>query len=70
MLEKPDARIFERALQALGVPAQFTVHVGESRKNDIVGARFAGLEAWQYGRDVHSFSDIVSRILSANGVST
>ena len=68
MLEKPDNRIFERALQSLGVSARYAVHVGDSRKNDIVGARSAGIEAWQYGQDVVSFHDIASRMLTANGV--
>ena len=66
-LEKPDTRIFDRTLRDLGVPNRFAVHVGDSRKEDIVGARSAGLDAWQYGKDVQSFGEIVERILTANG---
>jgi REG-2-like HAD superfamily hydrolase len=66
-LEKPDPRIFGLATRRLGVEPRFTVHVGDSRADDIVCARTAGCDAWQYGRDVRSFAEIADRILSENG---
>lgn len=42
-LEKPDRRIFERALQELSVGAHEAVHVGDIIAADIVGARDAGM---------------------------
>jgi HAD superfamily hydrolase (TIGR01509 family) len=44
-VEKPDPRIFHIALDALGVPAERAVHVGDLYEVDIVGARAAGAEA-------------------------
>ena len=45
--EKPDARIFERARELAGVGAgSRSVHVGDSFKRDIVGARQSG-DGWQ-----------------------
>jgi HAD superfamily hydrolase (TIGR01509 family) len=42
-VEKPDARIFEHALAALGVPAERTAHLGDLHAVDVVGARGAGI---------------------------
>lgn len=67
MLEKPDPRIFARAAHRLGVPLPYAVHVGDSRTNDVVGARAAGCEAWLYGQDVRDFDEIARRILEGNG---
>lgn len=44
-VEKPDPRFFLGALQALGVSAEFAVHVGDFYEIDVVGARAAGLAA-------------------------
>lgn len=41
--EKPDPRIFARALEAVGVAPQRTAHVGDLFAVDVVGARAAGL---------------------------
>jgi HAD superfamily hydrolase (TIGR01509 family) len=43
--EKPDARIFFAACAELHVPAALVVHVGDSLKRDVGGARAAGLQA-------------------------
>jgi putative hydrolase of the HAD superfamily len=44
-LAKPDPAIFGLALDALGVPASGTVlHVGDSLRYDVAGARAAGLQ--------------------------
>jgi HAD superfamily hydrolase (TIGR01549 family) len=44
-VEKPDPRIFERALARSGGRADRTVHVGDFYQVDVVGARSAGIEA-------------------------
>jgi putative hydrolase of the HAD superfamily len=45
-VEKPDPRIFERALARAGAPPETTLHAGDFYHVDVVGARAAGLEAW------------------------
>ena len=40
---KPSPRIFHAALDALGVPAEGAVHVGDLRRTDIAGARGVGM---------------------------
>jgi putative hydrolase of the HAD superfamily len=42
-VEKPNPLIFERALSALGVPADLAVHVGDTGWADIAGAAAAGI---------------------------
>ncbi len=42
---KPDARIFQNALQAMNVPASRAVHVGDSPLDDFAAARSSGLRA-------------------------
>ncbi len=44
-LEKPDPRLFERALGQLGVAATSAVHAGNDPEKDCAGARAAGLSA-------------------------
>lgn len=41
--EKPDARIFQLAADAAGVPPERILHVGDSLRSDAHGARAAGL---------------------------
>jgi putative hydrolase of the HAD superfamily len=43
--EKPDSRIFARALEALGCEPSSALYVGDLYSVDVVGARAAGLEA-------------------------
>lgn len=43
--EKPDPRIFRHTLDAMGVTAQETLHIGDIFDVDIIGARSAGLHA-------------------------
>jgi HAD superfamily hydrolase (TIGR01549 family) len=43
-VEKPDRRIFERALERAGARAETTVHVGDLYEIDVVGARAARVE--------------------------
>lgn len=42
---KPDSRIFTAALDALGVAASDTVHVGDLRRTDVAGARAMGMRS-------------------------
>ena len=48
---KPDAAIFEYALNAIGVPAAEAVHVGDSFEADIMGAHTAGIRPILIDRD-------------------
>ena len=48
---KPDASIFKYALNAVGVPAEEAVHVGDSFEADIMGAHAAGIRAILLDRD-------------------
>lgn len=41
--EKPDPRIFERALESCGADPERTIHVGDLYAADVVGARAAGV---------------------------
>ncbi|KAI8527322.1 hypothetical protein RHMOL_Rhmol12G0066900 [Rhododendron molle] len=61
--EKPDIRIFEAALDQIGVEANKAVHVGDDLKADKEGANAIGIDCWLWGKDVKTFSDIESRIL-------
>lgn len=42
-IEKPDPRLFQRALERSGAKAPSTVHVGDLYEIDVVGARRAGV---------------------------
>lgn len=42
-VEKPDPRIFELALQQLGLPAERCAYIGDNYDRDVIGARRAGL---------------------------
>ena len=49
-VQKPDPRIFTRALAEVGCPAQHTWFVGDDPRNDILGATGVGLRAiWLAG---------------------
>jgi YjjG family noncanonical pyrimidine nucleotidase len=48
---KPDPRIFELALTALGVRAAEALYVGDSIAHDLVGARNAGIDFCYYQPD-------------------
>ena len=65
-VEKPHPKIFEAALTALGVASFRTLHVGDSRRDDVEGAEAAGLSALHFspcgGGDLTSLRDLPSRI--------
>jgi HAD superfamily hydrolase (TIGR01509 family) len=44
-IEKPDPRIFELAMEKLGVAPHEVVYVGDTYEVDVLGARAAGIEA-------------------------
>lgn len=43
-IRKPDPRIFRYALERIGVQPGNALHVGDSMKHDVVGARRAGMK--------------------------
>ncbi|CAA6665161.1 unnamed protein product [Spirodela intermedia] len=61
--EKPDSRIFEAALDQLGVQASEAVHVGDDEKADKIGANAIGIDCWLWGSEVRTFAEIRDRIL-------
>jgi FMN phosphatase YigB (HAD superfamily) len=61
--EKPSPVIFEAAVSQLGVSPAEAVHVGDDRRNDVWGGRDAGVTAWLWGTDVHSFEEVARRVL-------
>lgn len=61
-VEKPDARIFQRALDLLKVSASETVHVGDHLRNDVQGALGAGIQPIWIDRGSHPVPDGCLRI--------
>lgn len=49
-IEKPHPGIFREALDRLGVPPERTLHVGDSRRDDVEGAQAAGMHALHLDR--------------------
>jgi putative hydrolase of the HAD superfamily len=47
---KPSPVIFEQVVRKLGLPAEAILHVGDSAREDVAGARGAGLKALQLVR--------------------
>jgi phosphoglycolate phosphatase-like HAD superfamily hydrolase len=60
--EKPNPTIFLHACEQLGVAPEDAVHVGDDRRNDLWGARDAGCDAWLWGYDVVTFSEVAERM--------
>jgi putative hydrolase of the HAD superfamily len=59
---KPDARIFRRTLDALGVTAARALHVGDNPDHDVAAARQCGMRAAHYavaGRASSPAADVV-----------
>ena len=48
---KPDRRLFQLALDALGVPAENTLYIGNDMHRDIFGAREAGMWTMMFDSD-------------------
>ncbi len=60
--DKPDPRIFHHACALLGTAPGRAVHVGDSLRYDVRGARAAGCRAWHWGVDVTSFAEVAVRV--------
>ena len=54
---KPSGTVFRQALDALGVPPDATVHVGDDRAADVGGALKAGLRAVWIARPPESYDE-------------
>ena len=54
-IEKPNPEIFHRACARLGVEPARALHVGDSRRADVEGARGAGCQALWFGHEVEDF---------------
>lgn len=65
-IEKPNPTIFEATCEKLGVEPSEALHVGDDRRNDVVGARSAGCYAWLWGQDVLSFAEMETRLAAGN----
>jgi REG-2-like HAD superfamily hydrolase len=65
--EKPDARVFAEALQALGGDLQprEALMVGDDEGNDVAGATAHGCDAMLFGRDVATFEELAETVLRA-----
>lgn len=50
-VSKPDPRLFEIALERVGIEPAEALHVGDSLESDVAGARAAGLRAVWLNRD-------------------
>ncbi|WP_222618437.1 HAD family hydrolase [Nakamurella sp. PAMC28650] len=48
---KPDQRLFQYAVNAMDVPAENTLYVGNDMRRDIYGARRAGLQTMMFDSD-------------------
>ena len=62
-LAKPDARIYELVSARLGLATEALVMIGDTRRDDVRGARAAGLHALHIDRggrggDIHSFEQL------------
>lgn len=57
-VEKPNPYIFELALNAVHCNPNEVIHVGDDRRNDLWGARDAGIDCWLWDSDVTSFQQV------------
>ncbi|CAG9466901.1 unnamed protein product [Pedinophyceae sp. YPF-701] len=62
--EKPSPLIFQEALRRLGCEPEEVIHIGDDRRNDLWGARGAGIACLLYGTDARTFNDVADHILS------
>ncbi len=59
-IEKPAPEIFHRACARLAVDPGATLHVGDSRRADVEGARAAGCAALWFGHEVEDFAALAT----------
>lgn len=68
-VEKPHGAIFRAALDALELPAAAVVHIGDSRRDDVEGARAAGMFALHLDRagdgDLESLDELPEALVRA-----
>jgi putative hydrolase of the HAD superfamily len=79
-VEKPDPRIFQAALDALGVAPEEALYVGDLYEVDVVGAQTAGIQAVLLGqaktdatpacRQAVSIEELVNELLSGEPLMT
>jgi len=67
-VDKPDARIFQRALERFGVAAEKAMHVGDSPAHDWEGAAAAGLHVFQLHRPESSLTELVTALRSSRSL--
>lgn len=60
--EKPNPEIFWTACKALGVRPEEVLHVGDHKRNDIVGATAAGCDSILWGAEVVSFREVAEKL--------
>jgi putative hydrolase of the HAD superfamily len=60
--DKPDARIFQHAVELAGVAPEDALHVGDDRVCDWEGAASAGLQIFALDRPQNSLRDLVKRL--------
>jgi len=60
-MDKPEAALFHKACEWLGVPPAETLMVGDSARTDVAGARAAGLMAVHWGVEVHTPGALLPR---------
>ena len=63
-LSKPAPKIFDIALDALGVSSDMAVHVGDDRAKDVAGARAAGMRSIWISRPAESYEARTPKDLS------
>lgn len=66
-VEKPHPAIFEEVLERLDLPAPRVLHVGDSRRDDVEGARAVGMQALWLTRgsrrgDLSSLGELPARV--------
>jgi putative hydrolase of the HAD superfamily len=62
-VEKPDPRIFDFALDVIDVPRERVLYVGDTVRNDVLGARAAGLHPLHLDPyDLHAGAEAVWKI--------
>ena len=62
---KPGARIFRTAADALGVSRNRILHIGDSQREDVEGARAAGFHAFRIRRSGPEKEDDLSTLIEA-----
>ena len=59
---KPHGAFFTAVVEALGLPAQQILHVGDDRRNDYQGARAAGMEALLLKRNGNDGAEVIDSL--------